>query len=376
MFNFRACAVLLLILLSAAVSSCLADGSRLEVGDVIAVSVDGEKEFSKSYQINDDGCIMLPMIDPVKVIGINTSEAAAVVTKALTEVLISPQVSVAFVERAKMQVFVVGQVQKPGPAEVGIGDRVIQALSRAIYDDTADLSRVTVRRGEQVINVDLTKYLSGDDLAVNIKLLSGDTVVVPRIDTIGTVLVLGQVAKVGSVSLRRGMTFREVMGFIGGATVEADTEKITIKRDSALEPIRVDYKRAMDGDPSADVALAPGDTIYVPQIETAFFTVMGGVNKPGQYPLKGKLTVSEAVGLAGGPAPHVGDMRKVQLMRANAVGTPSGETIDINLTNVIKTSAEEPLVNRGDVIYVAVHREKPSFLDILRSVLPFGWIFK
>jgi polysaccharide export outer membrane protein len=374
LFSSIQIATVIVLLAAPVVGRC--DGSRLAIGDIVAVTVDGEKDFTKQYQINRDGCITLPMnLKPVKIAGLNTSDAAAEISKRLNEVLVNPQVSVAFVERARMQVFVVGQVKKPGLAEIGVGDRVLQALAQAGYDDTSDLARVSIRRGDESIPIDLTRYLSGDDLNANVELQPGDTIVVPRVDTIGTVMVLGQVMKVGSVPITRDMRFRELMGLVGGVTVEADTEKITIRRQGVGQ-IAVDYKRAMDGDPTADLVLQPQDVIYVPQIETAFFTIMGGVNRPGQYPLKGKLTLSEAIGVAGGPAPEFGDLRKVRIVRAANQDNEKSETLDINLTELNEKGLPEPLIKRGDVITVAVRKQKTSFLDVLRTILPFGWIFR
>ena len=48
---------------------------------------------------------------------------------------------------------------------------------------------------------------------------------------------LGQATKTGTFTLTKGMTFKELMGLIGGATVEADTDKITIKREKSTELI-------------------------------------------------------------------------------------------------------------------------------------------
>jgi len=39
-------------------------------------------------------------------------------------------------------------------------------------------------------------------------------------------------------------------------------------------------------------------------------------------------------------------------------------------------SAQVPLVKRGDVIYVKEHKPGISILDVVRTVLPFGWIFR
>lgn len=355
--------------------AALADGTKLAAGDMIAISVDSEKEFSKPYQINNDGCILMPMIKPVKIVGLNTSAAAAAIAKALQVVLVNPQVTVGFIEKAKMQVFVVGQVKKSGPIDVGSGDKVIQALSQAGYDDTADLTRVTIHRQDQVIPLDLTKYLKGEDLNVNVDLQSGDTVVVSRSDMVGTVQITGRATKPGTLPLTRGMTFREAMGVIGDATVDADTSSITIRREGKAEPIKVDYKKAMSGDPVSDVTLQANDVINIPELETSSFTVMGGVNRPGQFPLAEKITLSQAVGLAGGPMPNIGDLRKVQLMRGETSGK-SGETRNIDLTKVMKDASQDPEVQRGDVIYVTPHKEKINILQALQALLPIGWLFK
>ncbi len=355
------------------------DGSRLAVGDVVMVTVDSEKEFTKEYQINSEGAISLPMnIDPVKLEGLNTSDAAVALTKALTKVLRNPQVTVAFVKRAGMQVFVVGHVKRTGLVEIGAGDRVLQALAQAGYDETSDLSRVNVRRGNEIIDLDLAKYLSGEDLTLNIELQSGDTVVVPRaeIEIVGAVLMTGQVTRTGPLSLKRGMTFREAVGLVGGLTDLADTDRIALKREKAEEPIPIDYKRAMEGDKSADVVLQPGDVIFVPELETAFYTLMGGVNRPGQYPVKGKLTLSEAIGAGGGFIPNVGDLSKVQIVRAPGPDNNPGETLTVNLNTVYKNQEPQPLIRRGDVINVGVRKQRTGFWQALQILLPLGWIFR
>ncbi len=368
--------VALAIMMSLATNISWADGSKLAVGDVISVTVDGEQNFTKPYQINSEGCITMPMVDPVKVAGFNASDASAAITAALSKVLINPQVTAQFLERAKMQVFVVGQVTKKGLVEVGVGDCVLQALAQAGYDDTADLTHVDIRRGNEIISLDLTKYLSGEDLTLNRELQTGDTVVVQRVDMLGTIMMTGQVGKTGTLAIKRGMTFREAMGLMGDVTVDADTERITIRRQGVTDPIKVTYAAAMAGDPAADIQLQPGDTVIVPQLEVSSFTVIGGVHRPGQYPLKGRVTLSEAIGVAGGTIPNLGDMRYVKIMHAGGKDLAAAEATTIDLTKVMAGSAQEPLVKRGDVIYVKEHKPGISVLDVVRTVLPFSWIFR
>ena len=104
----------------------ICDGGRLAIGDVISVTVEGEKDFTGLFEVGADGGIVLPMgIKSVKVEGMSATDAAAVVTKALTKVLKDPHVTVNFTGRAKMQVNVLGQVKKRGLIEVGVGDKVL-----------------------------------------------------------------------------------------------------------------------------------------------------------------------------------------------------------------------------------------------------------
>ena len=375
MLRFSGLLLLIVVTLCAVTTTVCADGSKLAVGDIITVVVDGEKEFTKQYQINSDGCIIMPMVAPVRVADMNTSDAAAAITKALLEVMLNPQVTTAFVERAKMQVFVVGKVKVPGLVNVGVGDRVVQALAQSGYDDTADLAHVSVRRGTEALDLDLTKYLRGEDLSVNIELQSGDTVVVPELDVAGTALILGQVTKTGTIVLKPGMTFREAMGMVGGVTVEADTEKITIKHQGTTDQVAVDYERAMAGDPNADVPLQPGDTVYVPQIETSSFTVMGGVNRPGPYPLKGKVTLTQAIGMAGGATPDRGDLGKVTLTRAPEAGKLA-QTTKVDVKRIIAKGLDDPIIERGDLVYVGERKRGTNLLQILQVLMPLGWLIR
>jgi polysaccharide export outer membrane protein len=131
----------------------------------------------------------------------------------------------------------------------------------------------------------------------------------------------------------------------------------------------------MDGDPAADLALRPNDTIYVPELETSYFTVLGGVQKPGQYPLKGKMSLSEAIGLAGGAIPQGGDLASVSVTRSTEKGKP-GQTIKVNLKDVIAKAEEQPIVQRGDVVYVKEKKPPTPWMQVLGALTPLGyWLF-
>ena len=84
------------------------------------------------------------------------------------------------------------------------------------------------------------------------------------------------------------------------------------------------------------------------------------------------MTLSEAIGEAGGPTPGSRrDMRKVQLMRAPDLKRISRRRSTSTVLGVRNASAE-PLVQRGDVIMVAVHTPRPPCSTYFASCRRWG----
>ena len=128
--------IFILFILAAALaamgSAIFADASALEVGDRITVAVPGDEDFSKVYELDAQGNILIPRgVGLVNLLGKNTSEASEIICEIMKKYLVNPTAVVTFMERAKMRIFMVGEVKKTGLLEIGKGDRVVQALASA-----------------------------------------------------------------------------------------------------------------------------------------------------------------------------------------------------------------------------------------------------
>jgi polysaccharide export outer membrane protein len=77
---------------------------------------------------------------------------------------------------------------------------------------------------------------------------------------------MGEIGKQGPILMTPGMTLLEAIGTAGGLTPFANAKKIYILRNvgGKLQKIPVQYKQALKGDLSLNLALNPGDTIVVP----------------------------------------------------------------------------------------------------------------
>jgi polysaccharide export outer membrane protein len=107
-----------------------------------------------------------------------------------------------------------------------------------------------------------------DEVAVKLKKYIQDpnvTVVLSQNNS-KIVYLMGEVAKPGPVIMTPGMTLLQAIATGGGLTQFANAKRIYILRNTngKQEKIPVQYKQALRGDGSLNLALNPGDTIVVP----------------------------------------------------------------------------------------------------------------
>lgn len=163
--------------------------------------------------------------------------------------------------------FIMGEVNKPGAISIKSSVTLAEAIALA-GGQTQDalMSRITVSHsGEELREIDFTRFLLEGDLSQNIILRPGDIVNIP-LDTEDFVNVLGQVRNPGKIRLPlRGMNLLQALAQAGGVTDIAWLSHIRII--SLDQPARmINLDQAIDtGDMSEVPMLSAGDTVLVPE---------------------------------------------------------------------------------------------------------------
>ena len=143
----------------------------LDSGDIVRVSVYGDDGLSKSYKVDDDGSIAFPLVGPIAVGGLTTSQAAGAIAKALTGgYMRNPSVAVEI--DTYRPFYIQGAVKNGGQFTYVSGMTVRAAISTAGgFSDTANRSRATVYRkiGEQ---------MAKDSVDLDFPIYPGDTIVI------------------------------------------------------------------------------------------------------------------------------------------------------------------------------------------------------
>ncbi len=137
-------------------------------GDLLQITVYGEKELSGTYQVSPEGFIVFPFIGELTIKGMTNFSLAERIAERLREGFIrDPQVSVFVKEFNSRRVFVLGQVKNAGKIPIIHRLSVVEAVALAGgFTNMADINNVVVTRrdesGQEVrFTVDIEAMLSG-----------------------------------------------------------------------------------------------------------------------------------------------------------------------------------------------------------------------
>jgi protein involved in polysaccharide export with SLBB domain len=256
------------------------------------------------------------------------------------------------------------------------GARLSDVLEEALPALQADLEKVQVLRGTAPLVINYKKYRNGleDSDTVNPPLEDGDRIYIRLGEpTEGTVKIVGEVKDITkpTVSIGAASTVSQVIGVVGGPTEYGNRKGIFIQRGS--QRIDVPYEEIVGGATDKDVKLLDKDEVHIPRLEKPRqYTVFGGVQTRGAFPLQGKVTVLQAVANAG-PMEGAKWKKEVRLSRPDKAGNYPKEARKINMEKGNEAAME---ILDGDVLYVPEPSRKSGF-DIGQAVGVFGnlvWI--
>ncbi len=174
-------------------------------------------------------------------------------------------------------------------------------------------------------------------------------------------LVLGNVRAPGKYVLSPPAKLTDVIAAAGGlGPTDGDLPVARIQSPSGNVSSVSLQKLLHDGDVSLNVAVMPGDEIYVPSPNLFAVHVLGAVDKPGDVQLHEGDDLAMAVARAGTSASQNPDLNRITVTRAGADGKTT--TTSVNLYDVIKSGdvSRDLKLQKGDLVYVPQARRGGS----------------
>jgi len=189
-----ACALVAAAVLSAEASQAPPAGGKSEVHappgyvigplDVLEVLFWRDKDLSAEVVVRPDGKISLPLLNEVEAGGLTPEQLRFRVLENARRFVEDPTATVIVKQINSRNVFIMGEVQKPGTYPLGGPASVLQLIAIAggltefASRDEIVLLRTVDGKSERH-RVNYSAVLKGNDLTQNRQLQPGDTVIVP-----------------------------------------------------------------------------------------------------------------------------------------------------------------------------------------------------
>ena len=238
--------------------------------DVLSVQVFDQPDLGGKYTVEADGTFSFPLLGRVTAGGVSLRAFEEALKKKLVDegFFRNPQVTVAVEQYRSQRVFVMGEVRQSGPVALTGGMTLIEALARAGSTLPSASGEVAVVRAPQgakspvlpgqeeaaVMFRASIRDLEAGVLKQNIQLRDGDTIFVPRAETI---YVFGQVKNPGAYAIQKGTTVLQALSLAGGVAENGAMNRIEIVRLVKGQPRKLKIRLT-------DI-VQPGDTISVPE---------------------------------------------------------------------------------------------------------------
>ncbi len=163
------------------------------------------------------------------------------------------------------------------------------------------------------------------------------------------IFLMGEVRSPGAYTVSALSSMINALLSCGGIKETGSLRKIELKRSGKSITTLDLYDLLLTGNTSGDLALQPGDVIFVPVVRRQV-SVSGSVKRPAKYELMGGETLSEAISLAGGPS----ERSVLDFIRLERLGTDyRSEVRNLNLKE-----DEGFLLAPGDLISIGFASSK------------------
>lgn len=333
-------------------------------GDELVLTMWGDAQLAITTTVNREGAIVLPDVGTIPVNGLTLegarSRVRAVLARSYAGLRRSGPGSTLSLDLSlgklrSIQVFLLGEVVRPGGYTVSSVSRVLNALyvaGGATFPGSLRDVRV-IRGGQIAARVDLYRLLLTGDAGDETRLQNGDVIFVPQAGR--RVKVSGPLRRTGLFELQAGENLSALLRMTGGPLADADLSRAQITRvmpPSMRDSLPGQDRLALDVSLAAAARGREGDVPLFDADELTAFsigherrntvTVLGnGVLKPGVFEYRPNLSLRGVVALAGGLKPEA-FLGRAQVTRTAA--DRSRSVLRVNLALALEGDAQNDIV--------------------------------
>jgi protein involved in polysaccharide export with SLBB domain len=270
-------------------------------GDTLQVYLWGMVDNVLTLPVNQRGEIFLPKVGAFPVRGMPLGEVRRLIQEQLSRQFSGFRMSLSLSELRSLQIYVVGEVARPGVYTVSSLSTLTNTLFAAGGPTKLGSLRniQLIRNNRTVAALDLYDFLLRGDRTRDLRVESGDTVFVPPIGSV--VAITGNIKRPAIYELKGATRIRDLLEHMaGGITPTGYLQRVQVERVKAHEEkVVLDFNLSAfyrDRDPKANFLLEEGDLVRIFPIDPKVYntvTLEGFVRRPGEYEFKAGMRLSE-----------------------------------------------------------------------------------
>lgn len=267
-------------------------------GDEISILLWGRLSGQYLLTVSRDGTIQFPNIGPLSVAGMTFEEMKRFLTRQ-TKNIVGAEINVTMGRLRSIQVFVLGEVKKPGAYTVSAMSTLTNALMASGGPTLiGSLRKVELKRNSNktATTMDFYDLLLKGDKSKDLRLQNGDVIFVP---TVGPIVgIAGNVKRPAVYELKDDSGLAGVLELAGGIIPTAYTQQIQVERIEKNERrIVIDINDRESG-AVKNFMLQDADLVKVFSIVGKDANVVylnGNVKRPGKYEIKKGMRLKDVI---------------------------------------------------------------------------------
>ncbi|MFZ0662307.1 MAG: SLBB domain-containing protein [Acidobacteriaceae bacterium] len=266
-------------------------------GDELRIRIWGQVNFNANVRVDRTGDIYLPQVGAVHVAGLPYQALSDHLRAAIGRVFRNFDLTADIGQTRAVQVYVVGQAQRPGTYTISSLSTLVDALFASGGPSVnGSMRHIQLKRdGKTVADFDLYDLLVHGDKSRDASLQSGDVIFIPPVGP--QVALTGSVRRPAIYELRnRNTTIAQLLQYAGGASTTASGARISVERIENHQD-RTAMEVAFDQQGLATV-LQPGDILHVLSIIPIYqktVTLRGNTANPGRFAWHQGMRLSDLI---------------------------------------------------------------------------------
>ncbi len=328
---------------------------KIGPGDDVFIDIWGASHKSYNFTVSPEGVIDIEGYGPVHLSGYTVEQANRQLKSTLGKRFADSQIKLTIGQTRSISVNVMGEVEVPGTYTLSAFSTVFHALYMAGgTNEIGTLRDIKVYRDGRLINsVDIYDYILNGNLKGNIRLASGDVIIVGPYDCL--VNIAGKVKRPMFYEMKENESVGTILKYAGGFTGDAYQKTINLVRK--VEGMFSVY--SIDEFDRNNFQLRDGDSLTVDSILDRYSNMVelrGAIFRPGMYQMDGNIsTLRQVIETAGGFSEDAFTERIIMHRRKE---DRTLEVLSFNGKELMNHEIPDIALKNEDIIFVPSEKEK------------------